>query len=120
LTRRGYVLTICLIVSLLIFALAGVIAQYAAIEIRRERSVALDSLAEQLFQSARAWSGARFRQMKPGEAAGLPCEGLLPGGITGTLVVAGIEPDGGIRRVTCRVELQRGGERLAREETWGM
>jgi hypothetical protein len=116
--RPGYILLVAIAALALLVIVAVVLAKCAAIDVRRERTVALESAGEQALQSARAWSRIHADTLDESETVTLPMDGWISPGVTGSAELRLRQGDGEAARVECRLELRRGRLRLTRQVSW--
>jgi hypothetical protein len=116
--RRGYALILALVGLAIIIAYAIVLARYAVLEMAREKQALLESCAQQIAESARAWSLAHARELSTSAAVTLPIEELLPPGASGRADLRLAASADGRSLVECYVALERGHQRLTRRLYW--
>lgn len=118
-TRRPAYVVIIAIVGVALIAMFGlVLARYALLDRSRERQALLESYAQQVAQSGRAWTCLRGAELSRRPMVVLPVEGLLPTGATGQAELRRIESANGVAMVECRITLRRGRQSLRWRVHW--
>lgn len=116
--RRGFLLTLAVMVALIILLLAIVLGRYAVVEMRQEKLAAYDSLAHQVLESARDWSRLHAADLDESAWRMLSIDELLTPGITGAIELRRCPAAEGQGWIECRLKLHRATGDLSREARW--
>lgn len=116
--RPAYVVIIAIVGVAVIALFALVLARYALLDRSRERQAMLESYAQQVAQSGRAWTRLHGAELARRPVVVLPIEGLLPTGAAGRAELRQVESADGVAMVECRITLRRGRESLRRRVHW--
>lgn len=116
-TRRGFVVLTALAGLLVLLVVAALFLQFGIQGLRREHIQDLTAQGEQAAQSLRELSRRPGLQLGS-EMREVPIADLLPAGASGTAWL-GIEANpAGEKRARCRIEIERGRDRLTRSYEW--
>ncbi len=115
--RRGYTLLTVLVVLFIVLAFVGVMQTLVVIEWRHDRYGVLDTQAQQLLESAQAWSRLHVAELAAGRDITLPLSDTSAGRVSGQAVLRPVSA-GGVRIVSCEVTVKRADRRLIRRAEW--
>lgn len=115
--HRGFVVLTALAGLLVLMVVAALFLQFGIQSLRREHVQDLTAQCEQVVQSLRDLSRRPGFQLGS-EMKEVPIAGLLPAGASG-IAWLGVEAiPAGEKRARCRVEIERGRDRLTRSHEW--
>ena len=115
--RRGYVLTVLIVVAGIVLAFALLMARLTVLETARQRQFALETWADEIVASARDWSRLHAADLAGNAPVRLPLDDLLPRGLAGEAEVERDQSDGETI-VRCRITLEQARMRWRREVVW--
>jgi len=118
--RPAYVAGMALVFSSVLLVFLLVLADYATTDRSRQQQALLDANAEQILQSARAWSQRHVAQLVESESLRLPVDQLLPLETSSTVELALLRTDGDPMRVECTLRLQHGQATVFRQAHWSL
>jgi hypothetical protein len=116
--RLAYVAGMALMFSGLLLVLLLVLADFATTDVAQQRQALLEAQAEQILQSARAWSQRHLAQLAGSAPAELPIHQLVPSETSSTLELHAAPADDGQTFVECRLRLRRGRASIYRQAQW--
>lgn len=116
--RAAYAVIVAIVGLALITMFAFVLARYAMLDMAGEKRAALESCANQVFESARAWSVLHCTELRDTPPVMLPIDELLPAATSGEAQLRRLQTAAGHSVVECRLRLAQGRQRLQRRAQW--
>jgi hypothetical protein len=116
--RPAYVAGVALMFSGLLLVFLVVLAEYATTDMAQQRRAQLAAHAEQILQSARAWSQRHVNQLAGATPAVPPIDELVPSETSSTLELHAAQTEDGQTLVECRLRLRRGRATVFRQVRW--
>lgn len=117
-TRPAYISTLAIIGLGLAALFLATVARHAVFGFGLEKRSLLESRADQIVLSARAWSERHADELASLQPVPLPIQDLIQEGIRGRLELQAKRTDDNKTIVECRLTLTRGRIRIRRELTW--
>ena len=116
--RPAYIAGMALMFSGLLLVLLVVLADYATTDMAQQRQALLEAQAEQILQSARAWSQLPIAELAESGSRTLPVDQLVPPQTTGAVELVLIRASDSLTLVDCKLRLQRGRATVRRQVRW--
>jgi hypothetical protein len=116
--RPAYVAGMALVFSSLLLVFLLVLADYTTTDRAQQQQTLLEARAEQIVQSARAWSRQHVEELAGAAPVSLSVDQLVPPETSSALELALVHTDGDPMRVQCTLRLRRGQATAYRQAHW--